>query len=187
MKHIIKHGKTQPSTKDLDPFQLGWCTTSKKLYINDDGKIRTISSTVQLGDNTAISSKGIALNKNDTFFLNVATEDFLSITASFDFSKSIFNIDIRPTDNREFTLSGAIAHQEYNSSTGYKSSQAFTTLTSTGLNFDIGNFSQAVDKNLFFELFFTIREYDYKVEFRSSELDETSVSAICTISRTIAQ
>lgn len=187
MKHILKHGTSQPSTNDLDPFQLGWCTSTKKLYINDDGKIRIVSSTVKLEENTAITTKGSSINKNDIFSMSALTEDHINITLSHNFANNQFNIKLIPTDDREFTLSEAIAHQEYNSSSGFKSETAFASLTTSGIDFNIGNFSNAIDYNIYFEMIFTIREYDYKVEFRVADEDQETVSAIMTLSRTLSQ
>ena len=36
-------------------------------------------------------------------------------------------------------------------------------------------------------MIFTIREYDYKVEFRVADEDQETVSAIMTLSRTLSQ
>lgn len=46
MKHLIRHGHSAPTGKDLDEFQLGWCEDEKKLYINDGGNILPIENTV---------------------------------------------------------------------------------------------------------------------------------------------
>lgn len=46
MKHLIRHGHSAPTGKDLDEFQLGWCEDEKKLYINDGGDILPIENTV---------------------------------------------------------------------------------------------------------------------------------------------
>lgn len=187
MKHIIKHGTSQPSTRDIDPFQLGWCTSTKKLYINDEGTIRTVSSTVLLEENVLLTSKGESINKNDNFIVIAETSDFLKITFTYNCPENKVNLKIQPLDNRSFTLQNAITHKEYNTSSGYKSETNFAQLQLDSLDFDIGTFNDAIDKNIYFELFFTIRGYDYKIDFHSADENETSISTICTISRTVSQ
>ena len=42
-KIIIRRGSGVPTTSNLDSYSLGWSTTNKKLYINDNGTIRVIA------------------------------------------------------------------------------------------------------------------------------------------------
>lgn len=187
MKHLIKHGVSIPTKTDLDNYQLGWCTGNKKLYINDEGTIRIMSSTIALGENVMVASKGITLDKNDIFTLETVTEDKIKITLSYSSSTNKVNLKLTPTDDKNISLRNAISHQEYNGSNGYKSITRFADLTTNNIDADIGNFSDAIDKNLYLEAFFTVRDYDYKIDLTVADESNTSYSAICTISRTISQ
>lgn len=187
MKHIIKHGNKIPTVDDLNNFQLGWCTGNKKLYLNDDGTIRVMNSTIELGENVMVASKGTTLNKNDTFILETTTEDKIKITLSYLSSTNIVNLKLTPVDDRNIQLKNAISHQECNSENGYKSTTHFIEITADNIDINIGDFSNAIDKNLYLESFFTVRDYDYKIDLTVADEGNTSYSAICTISRTISQ
>lgn len=187
MKHLIKRGTLPPTTKDIDPFQLGWCTSNKKMYINDDGDIRIVSSTVDLGENVMVATKKQSLSNNDIFELEANTEDKLKITFSRSGIDKIFRLKIQPTDDRTISLKNAINHKEYNTSNGYKSETNFAELDTDAIDVLAGSFVDASDNNMYFELFFTIRDYDYRIEFRSCEETSTSISIICTLSRTISK
>ena len=110
----------------------------------------------------------------------------VGLEATGHYSNNILNFKIQPTGNQRFTLQNAIAHQEWMTTDGYRSLSNFTTLETDSIDFDIGSFINAVDKNFYFEMFFTINGYDYKIDFRSAEESSTSVSAICTMSKTVA-
>ena len=89
MKHLIKHGVSIPTKADLDNYQLGWCTGNKKLYINDEGTIRIMSSTIALGENVMVASKGITLDKNDIFTLETVTEDKTTVEVTNEESEDV--------------------------------------------------------------------------------------------------
>jgi len=74
-KIIIRRGTGVPTTSDLDSYSLGWSTSDKKLYINDNGTIRVIA-----GQNPVFTDAAntFAANKTQTFngpvnFTNTAT------------------------------------------------------------------------------------------------------------------
>ena len=185
MKHLIKHGTSIPTEADLEDYQLGWCTGNKKLYIKDNGIIRQLSSTVTLEDNILVESKQQAIQNNGVYVFS-AVSDNLLFTVTFNFSNNVLNFKIQPTENMRFTLQNAISHQEWMTANGYRSLSNFTTLETDLIDFDVGSFANAVDKNFYFEMFFTINGYDYKIDFRSAEESSTSISAICTMSKTVA-
>ena len=185
MKHLIKRGTSIPTEADLEDYQLGWCTGNKKLYIKDDGIIRQLSSIVTLEDNILVESKQQAIQNNGVYVFS-AVSDNLLFTVTFNFSNNVLNFKIQPTENMRFTLQNAISHQEWMTANGYRSLSNFTTLETDLIDFDVGSFANAVDKNFYFEMFFTINGYDYKIDFRSAEESSTSVSAICTMSKTVA-
>ena len=185
MKHLIKRGTSIPTEADLEDYQLGWCTGNKKLYIKDDGVIRQLSSTVVLEDNTFVESKQQAIQNNGIYIFS-AISDNLLFTVTFNFSNNILNFKINPTGDRKFTLQNAIVHQEWMTTEGYKGLSSFITFEIDSINTNLGVFDNAIDKNFYCEMFFTINGYDYKIDFRSAEENSTSVSAICTMSKTIA-
>ena len=187
MKHLIKHGTLPPSVNDLESYQLGWCTGNKKLYINDNGSIRVVSSTVVLGENVMVATKKQSLSNNDTFILDATTDDHLQIIFSRLGSTRALNLKIQPLDYNSFFLKNAVSHKEYNTSNGYKSETNFAELETDSININIAEYNDAIDENIYFELFFTINDYDYRIEFRAAEETSTSVSIICTLSRTISR
>lgn len=185
MKHLIKRGTSIPTEADLEDYQLGWCTGNKKLYIKDDGVIRQLSSTVVLEDNTFVESKQQAIQNNGTYVFS-AVSDNLLFTVTFNFNNNTLNFKINPTEDGRFTLQNAITHQEWMTTDGYRSLSNFTAFETDSVDFNVGSFTNTVDKNFYFEMFFTINGYDYKIDFRSAEESSTSVSAICTMSKTVA-
>lgn len=185
MKHLIKRGTSIPTEADLEDYQLGWCTGNKKLYIKDNGVIRQLSSTVILEDNTFVESKQQAIQNNGTYIFSAISDDLL-FTVTFNFSNNILNFKINPTGDRKFTLQNALAHREWMTAEGYRSLSDFNTLETDSINTNLCIFDNAIDKNFYCEMFFTINGYDYKIDFRSAEENSTSVSAICTMSKTVA-
>jgi len=86
-KIIIRRGTGVPTTSDLDSYSLGWSTSDKKLYINDNGTIRVIA-----GQNPVFTDADnvFASDKTQTFNGPVNFTNTVTITTS-------------PTDNYDVT------------------------------------------------------------------------------------
>ncbi|MCF0125587.1 MAG: hypothetical protein HUJ68_07515 [Clostridia bacterium] len=187
MKHFIKHGTTVPTPADLDEFQLGWCTSDKKLYIKDNGEIKDVSSTVIMKDNTTLFSEGASISPLSTYRNEIVTSDNLKLTTSFDFSAKVFNFKAEFTDGKTFNLTDAITHKEYATADGFKSDQGFATLTGlTVLDLNLIDCSDAINNNIMLEMFFTIEGFNYKIVLMSAEADDTTITVVQNISRTIS-
>ena len=90
-KIIIRRGTGVPTTSDLDSYSLGWSTSDKKLYINDNGTIRVIA-----GQNPVFTDAAntFAANKTQTFNGPVHFTNTVTITKT-----PISNYDVT---NREY-------------------------------------------------------------------------------------
>lgn len=74
---LVKHGSNEPTTENLENKELGFSDTTKKLYINDDGKIRPLSSIVYQGyislntTNTTTTISGLVLTDYCSVFVDL--------------------------------------------------------------------------------------------------------------------
>ena len=82
---LIKRGENTPNNTQLREYELGFSTTTKKLYINDNNNIRELSS---------ISIKTyISLNTTDTTttISGLVLTDYCSVFIDLDFSNTGLN------------------------------------------------------------------------------------------------
>lgn len=82
---LVKHGSNEPTTENLENKELGFSDTTKKIYINDDGKIRSLSSIVYQGY--------ISLNTTDTTatISGLVLTDYCSVFVDLNFSNDSLN------------------------------------------------------------------------------------------------
>lgn len=79
---LIKHGQGEPISTNLRKYELGFSDETKKIYINDNGKIRELSS---------ITIKtSIELNTIDTTttISGLVLTDYCSVFIDLDFSNT---------------------------------------------------------------------------------------------------
>lgn len=83
---LVKHGYDIPTTENLkNNKELGFSDTTKKIYINDEGEIRSLSSIAY--------KKYISLNTTDTTttISGLVLTDYCSIFIDLDFSNINLN------------------------------------------------------------------------------------------------
>ena len=84
---LIKRGENTPNNTQLREYELGFSTTTKKLYINDNGDIRELSSII-IKTNITLAPK----NTNITISNLKLTND-CSVFIDLDFSDTSLNND----------------------------------------------------------------------------------------------
>lgn len=82
---LIKRGENTPNNTQLREYELGFSTTTKKLYINDNGDIRELSSII-IKTNITLSSK-----ITDVTILNLKLTNDCSVFIDLDFSVTSLN------------------------------------------------------------------------------------------------
>lgn len=82
---LIKRGENTPNNTQLREYELGFSTTTKKLYINDNGDIRELSS--------IIIKTSITLGPTTTnvTISNLKLTNDCSVFIDLDFSNTILN------------------------------------------------------------------------------------------------
>ena len=82
---LIKRGENTPNNTQLREYELGFSTTTKKLYINDNGDIRELSSII-IKTNITLAPR----NTNITISNLKLTND-CSVFIDLDFSNTTLN------------------------------------------------------------------------------------------------
>ena len=82
---LIKRGENIPVNTQLREYELGFSTTTKKLYINDNGDIRELSSII-IKTNITLSSR-----ITDVTILNLKLTNDCSVFIDLDFSVTSLN------------------------------------------------------------------------------------------------
>ena len=82
---LIKRGENIPVNTQLREYELGFSTTTKKLYINDNGDIRELSSII-IKTNITLSSR-----ITDVTILNLKLTNDCSVFIDLDFSITSLN------------------------------------------------------------------------------------------------
>ena len=79
----IKHGEGEPTSENLKKYELGFSDTTKKIYINDNGKIRVLSSSI-------VYKSYISLNtcSKTTIISGLVLSDDCSVFVDLDFSNT---------------------------------------------------------------------------------------------------
>ena len=85
---LIKRGENTPNNTQLREYELGFSTTTKKLYINDNGDIRELSS---ISLKTSIR---LASTITDVTISNLKLTNDCSVFIDLDFSNTSLNNDI---------------------------------------------------------------------------------------------
>ena len=83
--YLIKRGENIPANTQLREYELGFSTTTKKLYINDNGDIRELSSII-IKTNITLSSR-----ITDVTILNLKLTNDCSVFIDLDFSVTSLN------------------------------------------------------------------------------------------------
>ena len=86
---LIKRGENIPVNTQLREYELGFSTTTKKLYINDNGDIRELSS-ISLKTSIRLTS-----TTTDVTILNLKLTNDCSVFIDLDFSKSLNDVQIK--------------------------------------------------------------------------------------------
>ena len=84
---LIKRGENTPNNTQLREYELGFSTTTKKLYINDNGDIRELSS---ISLKTSIR---LASTITDVTISNLKLTNDCSVFIDLDFSDTSLNND----------------------------------------------------------------------------------------------
>ena len=82
---LIKRGENTPNNTQLREYELGFSTTTKKLYINDNGDIRELSS---ISLKTTIR---LTRTTTDVTILNLKLTNDCSVFIDLDFSVTSLN------------------------------------------------------------------------------------------------
>ena len=82
---LIKRGENTPNNTQLREYELGFSTTTKKLYINDNGDIRELSS-ISLKTNITLTR-----TTTDVTILNLKLTNDCSVFIDLDFSVTSLN------------------------------------------------------------------------------------------------
>ena len=82
---LIKRGENIPVNTQLREYELGFSTTTKKLYINDNGDIRELSS-ISLKTNITLTR-----TTTDVTILNLKLTNDCSVFIDLDFSVTSLN------------------------------------------------------------------------------------------------
>ena len=82
---LIKRGENIPVNTQLREYELGFSTTTKKLYINDNGDIRELSSII------IKTSIRLASTTTDVTISNLKLTNDCSVFIDLDFSNTILN------------------------------------------------------------------------------------------------
>ena len=82
---LIKRGENTPNNTQLREYELGFSTTTKKLYINDNGDIRELSSIIIKTNIT------LAPITTDVTILNLKLTNDCSVFIDLDFSNTSLN------------------------------------------------------------------------------------------------
>lgn len=82
---LIKRGENTPNNTQLIEYELGFSTTTKKLYINDNGDIRELSS---ISLKTTIR---LTRTTTDVTILNLKLTNDCSVFIDLDFSVTSLN------------------------------------------------------------------------------------------------
>ena len=82
---LIKRGENTPNNTQLIEYELGFSTTTKKLYINDNGDIRELSS---ISLKTSIR---LTRTTTDVTILNLKLTNDCSVFIDLDFSVTSLN------------------------------------------------------------------------------------------------
>ena len=82
---LIKRGENIPVNTQLREYELGFSTTTKKLYINDNGDIRELSS-ISLKTSIRLTS-----TTTDVTILNLKLTNDCSVFIDLDFSVTSLN------------------------------------------------------------------------------------------------
>ena len=82
---LIKRGENTPNKTQLREYELGFSTTTKKLYINDNGDIRELSSIIIKTNIT------LAPITTDVTILNLKLTNDCSVFIDLDFSNTSLN------------------------------------------------------------------------------------------------
>ena len=84
---LIKRGENTPNNTQLREYELGFSTTTKKLYINDNGDIRELSS---ISLKTTIR---LTRTTTDVTILNLKLTNDCSVFIDLDFSDTSLDND----------------------------------------------------------------------------------------------
>ena len=84
---LIKRGENTPNNTQLREYELGFSTTTKKLYINDNGDIRELSS-ISLKTNITLTR-----TTTDVTILNLKLTNDCSVFIDLDFSDTSLDND----------------------------------------------------------------------------------------------
>ena len=84
---LIKRGENTPNNTQLREYELGFSTTTKKLYINDNGDIRELSSII-IKTNITLSSKTTRI-----IIRNLKLTNDCSVFIDLDFSDTSLDND----------------------------------------------------------------------------------------------
>lgn len=84
---LIKRGENTPDNTQLIKYELGFSTTTKKLYINDNGDIRELSS-ISLKTNITLG-----LRITNITISNLKLTNDCSVFIDLDFSDTLLNND----------------------------------------------------------------------------------------------
>lgn len=82
---LIKRGENIPANTQLREYELGFSTTTKKLYINDNGDIRELSSII------IKTSIRLTRTTTDVTILNLKLTNDCSVFIDLDFSVTSLN------------------------------------------------------------------------------------------------
>lgn len=82
---LIKRGENTPNNTQLREYELGFSTTTKKLYINDNGDIRELSS-ISLKTSVRLGPRIINVTISDLKLTNDC-----SVFIDLDFSNTLLN------------------------------------------------------------------------------------------------
>ena len=85
---LIKRGENTPNNTQLREYELGFSTTTKKLYINDNGDIRELSSII-IKTNITLSPKITNIT-----ILNLKLTNDCSVFIDLDFSDTSLTLKI---------------------------------------------------------------------------------------------
>ena len=82
---LIKRGENTPNNTQLREYELGFSTTTKKLYINDNGDIRELSSIIiKTNINLTSTTTNVAIS-------NLKLTNDCSVFIDLDFSNTSLN------------------------------------------------------------------------------------------------
>ena len=104
---LIKRGENTPNNTQLREYELGFSTTTKKLYINDNGDIRELSSislktSVSLTSTTTdITIPNLKLTNDCSVFIDL---DFSNISLNDNQIKAFRKADLIYSEHTDTTL-----------------------------------------------------------------------------------